>query len=262
MSLLQLLINAQANTQNLIITVGIQLEGLEQPTAITQVVEISTTAAPYITVHRANALLGGFFPRVHRHHIRGAYVPPDTYHPNGALLFTYVDELTSLAVITRGKIEHFETFYRIISSPGAIISSRRYIPPPQFEFGRGRERSVYGPLIFQSAGKPVVIYHSSPIAFNEFVWHGGYKFAGISNGEGTTGAVLSVVRAGRVTGISTYSLEQGFGYHVNNTGHLHSGLSITDLFTPFGFPFVIGNAISPSEILIERDVFERINNFS
>jgi len=244
----------------LLISVGVQLEGLQQPTPFTQVIVWQTTA-PYLTVHRPTALLGSFIPRVFRHHIRGVFLPQDTFHPAGALLFTYVDEFSAIPYVIRGKIDL--TYFRIITSPAIAVSRTSYFYRPPGFAPRPDEpnvREVYPPIIFNSfIGLAGIILQSHPeVAVNTFYWHGGYKIAGISTSDGKAGQAISIARTGRAP--SPFPLQAGFSYHANNTGDLHSVFTLKDQFTNDGWPARIGTAISPDELVIEFDVFEFINN--
>jgi len=251
---------SQIPSKGIVVAVGIQLEGLEQPTPITQIIQWQNKAT-YLTLQRAVSLLSTFTPTIYRNHIRSLYLPPDNWHPNGALLFTYVDSISGLAVTVRGKLDQYENYYWVIGSFAVLVSSNEYLyRPPGFTPPRQGLPEPLGPLLFgpTAQGQAAYIYHSIPNAYNTFYWQGGYKLAGIASSAGTGGQKISVTRTG--TAPSEYPLHTGFAYYANNTGDLHSSLSVSDQFTPNGWGFRIGSAISASEVIIDFEIFDFINN--
>jgi len=249
-------------SQNLLVLVGVQLQGVQQATAVTQVIQWQTTT-PYLIVHHPVTLLNSRSPVIYRNHIRSAYLAPNTWHPNGALLFTYVDSFSNLAVIVRGKIENYESYYWVLASVPAVVSTQPYYNPPWIPTP-GPNQNPYGPLIHGPTpdGKVLFVYQSNPTAFNSFWWAGGFKLAGIATADGNVGNSVGVTRFGVASGPAAYPLQSGFPYFVNSTGHLHSTLSVTSQFTSNPIPIRLGTAVSSSQLILEFEVIDFINNFA
>jgi len=239
--------------QNFIVLSGTQID-LEGPLAMTQVIQWTGKQSPYLTVHPPTSLLPTFWLSVYRHQISSAFIAPSEYHPQGVLLFTYVDSITGLAVLVRGKIDQFGPYIWILPSPHIRISNI-----PYFSFFTSN-RTV-GPHIFVPPNYPnkaVIVYQSEPPTVNSFYWHGGYRLAGIAEADAGPGQAVQVVRVG--TSNTPFPLQPGFSYYANNTGEIHSTLSINEVYSPFGWPFRIGVAVSETLLLLDFEIIDRINN--
>jgi len=239
-------------SQNLIILAGTQND-LEGPTAITQVIYWRTNAAPYLTVYNPTSLLPSTQLTLYRNHIRACFLGPSEHQVDGVLLFTYVDALSGLPMIVRGKIEYVRNFVWVLPSPHIIVSSIPY-------YNAFTSNRTVGPHLICPANSPraALLVQNNPPTINSFTWHGGYRLAGIAESAGTEGQSVQVVRVG--TGVSPYPLQAGFSYYANNSGLIHSTLSVNQQFAPFGWPYRLGVALSDSQLLLDFEVIDRINN--
>jgi len=237
--------------RNFIVLSGAQID-LEGPLAMTQVIKWNT-AVPYLTVHPPTSLLPTVWVSVYRHQITSTYIAPDNLHPQGVLLFSYVDAITRLAVLVRGKIDQYSTYVWILPSPHVRISNIPY-------FNLFTNNRTVGPHLYVPPGynKAVIVYQSEPPSINSFYWHGGYRLAGIAEHDANSGQALQIVRVGTTN--TPYPLQPGFSYYSNNTGEIHSTLSVNQIYSPFGWPFRLGVAISESLLLLDFEVIDRINN--
>jgi len=249
-------VNLPSTTKSLIVIAGSQSD-LEGAAVMTQIVEWRITGnAPYLTVHPASSLLPTTRLAAYRDEVRACYVAPDTHHPQGVILFTYVDNRTGIPMLVRGKLEQAGPngqFLWILPSPHILISNIPYYSWPT-------SNRTIGPqfLCPRSAGKAGLLLQAEPPQINSFIWHGGYRLAGVAESSATAGQSVSVTRIG--TAVTAYPYQPGFSYFANNTGFLHSTLSLNEHFTPFGLPYRIGAAIAEQQLLLEFEVIDRMNN--
>jgi len=238
--------------RNLIVLVGSQND-IEGNIAMTQVVSWST-AQPYLTVHNPTSLLPTSMLTVYRNDIRSCYVAPNAHHPFGVLLFTYVDALSGLVMLVRGKIDVYGSYVWVLPSPHVVVSLIPY-------YNAFTSNRTVGPQLVcpPNNQKAYLLYQSEPPTMNSFIWHGGYRLAGIAENEGGPGTSIQIVRVGTTT-VTPYPLQAGFSYYANNSGIIHSTLSVNEQWSPNGWGYRLGTALSESQLLLDFEVIDRINN--
>jgi len=238
--------------QNLLVLAGSHGGPFGGPNAMTQVIKWGTSA-PYLTVHNAVALLPTTQLAVYRDEIRACYVSPDHYHPNGAIIFTYVDNRTGLPMLVRGKLEAVNNYVWILPSPHLLVSTVPYYSFFIHNF-------TVGPQLICSPGNSRAGYllQADPPLLNSFRWFGGYRLAGIAESSASGGGTVSITRIGIAS--TPYPAQAGFTYFAQNDGQLRSSLSLNEHFTPIGLPYRLGAAISQDQLVLDFEVIDRMNN--
>eukprot|EP01113_Clastostelium_recurvatum_P025258 TRINITY_DN303_c0_g1_i3.p1 TRINITY_DN303_c0_g1~~TRINITY_DN303_c0_g1_i3.p1 ORF type:complete len:602 (+),score=160.48 TRINITY_DN303_c0_g1_i3:32-1807(+) len=244
------------NTNNVLVLSGVQREGNEGPMAMTQIIEYKLAMGNALTVHFPVSLLPSIRAQPLNYHVRSCFIQPDTWHPNGVLLFTYVDSESGMASLVRGKINRVSDSYGeymwTVPSPRVLIST---IPYTSYF----NDFDTFGPILLCQPSKAIIAYQSKPATINSFFWHGGYRIAGIAQADAGQGQNVQVTRLGSAKSF-VYPLITGYSYYANNSGAIHPMTSLNDLYTPNGWPNRIGVALGQSELLLDWEVVDRINN--
>jgi hypothetical protein len=239
----------QASGGGQLIFVGSQVAFVDTPLTVSMFVQWSPTT-PFLTVHQPTNLLGNQEHEPYFGQVSVCYQQPTPYEPYGGIFYSYVDALSQRAKLVRARPTYTDFNLHLLPSPALDISAHKY----------GRFRSWLTPTIrcniATSPGHVLIAVQDFLPVFNTFTWHGGYRYAGLAQSSASASATISVVRSGISAGYE--KLTPGFTYYVWNNGTIAPFTSIFELFTPNGYPFPIGTAITPDQIHIEPEAFDHL----
>lgn len=235
---------------DLVLFVGSQVEFVDTPLTISMLLQWSNVTNT-LRAHWPTNLLANHDHLLVGDQVSVCYHPPTSFEPFGGIFFTYVDALTRRAKIARARPVWTDDNVHVLPSPSLDISSHQY----------GRFNSWLAPQVHcpvgGNRGLLLIVVQDLLSNFNSFVWSGGYRYAGLAQEHGAAGATLDVIRAGISTGYER--LIPGFTYYAWNNGTIAPFTSIAELFTPNGYPFPIGTALSENKLHLEPEAFERFS---
>jgi len=234
---------------DLVLFSGAQVEFVDEPLVVSMLVQYNATA---LHVHGPTNLLATQGHRLVGDQLSVCHAPPNDQEPYGGLFFSYIDQYSKRAKILRARPVFYGFDAHILPSPSLDISSHAY----------GRYGSWLAPHlscpIATSDRHVLIVVQDFLSTFNLFFWAGGYRYAGIAQGDAHAGQTTEVIRSG--ISASHNGLMPGYHYYLYNDGRLMPGTSIAELFTPNGFPWIIGTAISNNHLHLENEIFDTIFN--
>lgn len=229
-----------------VVVTGVQFEYVDTPLTLSLIVQWNQ-AAPYLTVYSPTNLLGTQNHQLLRDQLSVCYVPPFDEEPLGGLFYTYVDAQSLRAKLMRARTAVINGQPQLLPSPSVDISTIQY----------GKHGSWLAPLLScpTVSNRAVVVVQDFYSIFNTFSWKGGFRYAGLAQADAGQGKDVNVVRQGISSGHT--GLIPGFHYYMYNNGTLAPYTSIAEVFTPNGFPWRVGTALTDTLLYLEDDIFDR-----
>jgi hypothetical protein len=226
---------------------GAQVLFVDTPRAVSMIVQWRTTT-PFLTVNFPTNLLGTQQHELMFDQVSVCYLPASPQEPYGGIFYSYVDARSRMAKVFRARPVPFGNTLHLLPSPSLDISTYQY----------GKYNSWLSPHLVCPVGVStqhvLVVVQDFRAYFNTFTWAGGYRYAGVAQVANVAGKDVDVVRQGISSG--HVDLVPGFQYFAYNNGTLAPFTSISETFTPNGFPFAIGTALTDKLLHLEGEIFD------